>query len=135
MKKRLSFYFILVLLVFTVSSCSNEDEIITEETPTKSLTVEYNTISEKSLNTQSTSGDYFTLTLTVYDSETGEPLPYATVEIKGTTKGQITDAQGTCKIVVKPGDILVVSYLGYQPKEYKVIVSVSGAVYLAPILN
>ncbi len=50
----------------------------------------------------------------------GEPLIGATVLVKGTTKGTATDIDGNYTVNAKPGDILVVSYVGYVPSEVKV---------------
>lgn len=52
--------------------------------------------------------------------ETGIPLPGASVLIKGTTKGIITDLDGNFSIDVEPNAVLVVSYLGYSSKEVAV---------------
>lgn len=52
---------------------------------------------------------------TVVDMDTHEPLPSATVYINGTTKGTITDLDGTFELkdVSLPADV-VVSFVGYQ---------------------
>ncbi len=50
----------------------------------------------------------------------GEPLIGATVMVKGTQIGTATDLDGNYSINAKPGDILVVSYVGYLPTEVKV---------------
>lgn len=50
----------------------------------------------------------------------GEPLIGATVLVKGTQKGTATDIDGNYVVKAKPGDILVVSYVGYVPSEVKV---------------
>ena len=52
--------------------------------------------------------------------ENGEALIGATVTIKGTEKGTVTDAEGDFVISADPGDVLVVSYLGYVTKEIQV---------------
>ncbi|WP_158827708.1 TonB-dependent receptor [Mucilaginibacter lacusdianchii] len=50
--------------------------------------------------------------------ETGEPLPGATVKIKGTTKGGITNEKGEFTIGDVPDDaILVISFSGYKARE------------------
>ncbi|MCU0350860.1 MAG: carboxypeptidase-like regulatory domain-containing protein, partial [Flavobacterium sp.] len=47
-----------------------------------------------------------------------EPLPFATVLLKGTKQGTTTDDKGKYSLTVKPGNYtLVVSYLGYETKE------------------
>ena len=47
-------------------------------------------------------------------NENGEPLIGANVLIQGTSMGTITDIDGKFSIDAKPGDVLVVKYLGYQ---------------------
>lgn len=54
------------------------------------------------------------------DLNTGEPLIGASVQIKGTTVGIITDIEGRFKIDAKPGQTLVFSYIGYKTKEIKI---------------
>ena len=57
---------------------------------------------------------------TVTDANTGEEVIGATVKVKGSTGGSITDFNGGYKISVKPGATLEVSYVGYQTKSVKV---------------
>jgi TonB-linked SusC/RagA family outer membrane protein len=54
-----------------------------------------------------------TIAGTVLD-ENGEPIPGATITIKGTTRGVITDTDGTFTIQATPENQLEISYLGYQ---------------------
>lgn len=50
----------------------------------------------------------------------GEPLPGATVQIKGSTKGVIADMDGNFEFDDCPsGSVLVVSYIGMETKELK----------------
>lgn len=49
-----------------------------------------------------------------------KPLEDASVFIKGTQSGATTDKNGSFVIEAKEGDVLVVSMIGYQPKEVKV---------------
>ncbi|GAA4315411.1 TonB-dependent receptor [Compostibacter hankyongensis] len=56
----------------------------------------------------------------VRDSLTGKPLSGVTLQVKGSSTGTVTDAQGNYSLDVAPGAILVVSYLGYNPKEVPV---------------
>ncbi len=53
---------------------------------------------------------------TILDSK-GEPLQGALVVVKGTTRGVTTNAAGKFSIQCEQGSVLVVSFLGYQPKE------------------
>lgn len=47
----------------------------------------------------------------------GEPLPGATITIKGTTRSVVADANGSFSINVPPGAVLILSSVGYQSKE------------------
>jgi TonB-linked SusC/RagA family outer membrane protein len=58
------------------------------------------------------------VTGTVVASENGEPIIGASVIVKGTTNGAVTDFNGSYTISnVEPGATLLVSYVGYLPKE------------------
>ena len=48
-----------------------------------------------------------------------EPIIGASVVEKGTTNGGITDINGRFTLNVRPGAILKISYVGYQPQEVK----------------
>ncbi len=62
-----------------------------------------------------------TVTGTVLDETFGEPVPGATVLIKGTTRGVPTDLDGQFSIEVRPGDeILVISFVGYLAQEVEI---------------
>ena len=50
----------------------------------------------------------------------GRPLAGASVLVKGTKQGASTDAAGRFMIEVKPGQILVVSYIGYKTAEVRI---------------
>jgi TonB-dependent SusC/RagA subfamily outer membrane receptor len=53
--------------------------------------------------------------------DTGEPIIGATITIKGTTSGTITDLQGSYSLEgASSEDFLVVSYVGYETKEIPV---------------
>ncbi|MBC6368311.1 TonB-dependent receptor [Algoriphagus sp. AK58] len=50
-----------------------------------------------------------------------EPIPGALVLIKGTQKGTVTDIDGSFTIEAAPGEVLVVSFVGYNTKEVPVV--------------
>ncbi|MEO0525831.1 MAG: TonB-dependent receptor [Bacteroidota bacterium] len=52
--------------------------------------------------------------------ENGDPLPGASIVVKGTTTGATTDFDGNYSIDASQGDTLVVSYIGYETKEVTV---------------
>jgi TonB-linked SusC/RagA family outer membrane protein len=57
----------------------------------------------------------------VVDSKTGEPIIGATIAIKGTVLGTVTDIDGSFSLIVQDTNaILVVSFVGYEKKELPV---------------
>ena len=69
------------------------------------------------------------ITGTVVDKE-GKPVAGASVKVKGTTFGVATESDGTFKINVKTGDVLVVSAVNFASKQIKVGNQSSVAVVL-----
>ena len=67
-----------------------------------------------------------TVTGTVKDSSTGDPVPYAAIQLKGTMTGGMTDGDGVYSIGVPADGILVFSSVGYKDLE----VSVAGRAVL-----
>lgn len=56
----------------------------------------------------------------VTSSETKEPMPGASITIKGARKGGVaTDAKGNYTIKINKGQTLVFSFVGFDPVEYK----------------
>lgn len=55
---------------------------------------------------------------TVVD-ESGEPIIGATVVVKGTTNGTVTDFDGNFEVDAKVGDLLDISYVGYKSQQVK----------------
>lgn len=68
----------------------------------------------------------------VVKSPAGELLPGVSVQIKGTSKGTITDAKGNFSIAANPGDILIFSMIGYEAKSFTVGADKEISVSLAP---
>ena len=50
---------------------------------------------------------------------TGEAVIGANIVVKGTTNGTITDFDGNFTLNANKGDIIVISFIGYQPQELK----------------
>ncbi|MDO5569980.1 MAG: TonB-dependent receptor [Bacteroidales bacterium] len=71
---------------------------------------------------------------TVLD-ENNQPLPGATVQIKGSSRGVITDIDGTFTINVNENDVLIVSFIGYINSEIKVGNNTSMSISLKPQIN
>lgn len=51
------------------------------------------------------------------DDEDGMPLPGATVSVKGTKTGAITDFDGKFTLKADENSVLVISFMGYETKE------------------
>jgi len=73
-----------------------------------------------------------TLTGTVTDANNGDPLPGATVIIKGTSSGTATDMDGKFEIMAASGDVLVFSFIGYNSSEVPITDQTSVFVELSP---
>lgn len=50
----------------------------------------------------------------------GEPLIGVSIQVRGTTKGTVTDLDGKFTLMAKKGDFLRISYVGYISQEVKV---------------
>src|SRR5665647_46619 len=64
--------------------------------------------------------DVTTITGTVLEQSSGEPLIGVSVLVKGSTQGTMTDLNGAFSIKAKVGETLKVSYIGYTAQEVKV---------------
>jgi TonB-dependent SusC/RagA subfamily outer membrane receptor len=71
---------------------------------------------EKSRSKASTDNTKFILYGSVTDLES-EPLPGVNVRVKGSDRGTITDENGRYSIEVEKGGILLLSFLGFNPRE------------------
>ncbi|MDN3546923.1 SusC/RagA family TonB-linked outer membrane protein [Mucilaginibacter aquaedulcis] len=60
-----------------------------------------------------------TLTGKIVDNNTNEPVPGASVRVKNTSNGTMTDAQGMFKLNVANNAIIEITSIGYQPIEIK----------------
>ena len=67
--------------------------------------------------------------------ETGLPIPGATVHIKGSTKGVMTDLDGRFTISVQRGDQLMVSFLGYEEALFEYSGQKHESITLVPKCN
>ena len=70
----------------------------------------------------------------IVDDNTDMPLPSASIRIKNTSKGYVTDFDGNFEIYAKLGDTLVFSYMGMESKE---LISLKSpiSVRLKPTIN
>ena len=62
----------------------------------------------------------FNITGVVTDKKLKEPIIGASVIVKGTTYGTVTDLDGNFTLQVSKGNVLVISFIGYTTQEIKV---------------
>ena len=61
-----------------------------------------------------------TLSGTITDADNGEALIGATILVKGTSNGTVTDFDGNYSIDASTGDVLIISFTGYSTQEVTV---------------
>lgn len=67
--------------------------------------------------------------------DSGEPTIGATIQVKGTTNGTIADLDGKFTISCNQGDVLVVSYIGFQTQEVAVTSSTVNVVLQTDVIG
>ena len=68
---------------------------------------------------------------TITDAADGTPLPGATVVVKGTARGTVTNIDGNFTINVEPNSVLAISYVGYTSQEVEVQPNTTVSIELA----
>ena len=59
----------------------------------------------------------------IVKDEKGNPLPYASITVSGTTKGAITNSEGRYTLNLTPGSYtLVCQYVGFKKEEKSITV-------------
>lgn len=53
--------------------------------------------------------------------ETGQPLPGVTIVIEGTTKGTVTDLEGSFEISGEEGEVLIFSFIGFKEERFNIL--------------
>ncbi|RMG74216.1 MAG: hypothetical protein D6722_02745, partial [Bacteroidetes bacterium] len=64
--------------------------------------------------------------------EMGEPLPGASILVKGTQVGTFSDLEGYYRLRVPPGGILLIQYIGYESREIDLSTGPGGDISLLP---
>ncbi|MBO4372335.1 MAG: TonB-dependent receptor plug domain-containing protein, partial [Bacteroidales bacterium] len=67
--------------------------------------------------------------------DSGEPTIGATIQVKGTTNGTIADLDGKFTISCNKGDVLVVSYIGFQTQEITVSSSTVNVILQTDVIG
>lgn len=71
---------------------------------------------------------------TVKDQK-GEALPGASIMVKDTKQGVVTDTKGEFKIKAEPGKLLLINYMGYEPQAFAVKTAETITITLREIPN
>ena len=77
-------------------------------------------------------GQNLTVSGIVSDSSTGEGVPFASIQVKGTMTGASTDADGHYSITVPADAVLIFSSVGYETVEVPVAGNAKHDVVLSP---
>ncbi|NIG55502.1 SusC/RagA family TonB-linked outer membrane protein [Chitinophaga sp. Cy-1792] len=64
--------------------------------------------------------------------DNGEPLVGVSIQVKGTSKGTATDIQGSFSLQANPGDVLVVTYVGFAQQQITVGNNTTINIRMAP---
>src|SRR5690606_14384607 len=72
------------------------------------------------------------ITGTIVHAGTKEPLAGATIAVKGMQTIAISDQSGRFSIQADIGDVLIISYVGFQSREIKVTAANTGTSMLTP---
>ncbi|MFK7749790.1 MAG: carboxypeptidase-like regulatory domain-containing protein, partial [Kordia sp.] len=76
-------------------------------------------LNRKTKNNFKKQQDSIVISGTITD-DTGLPMPGATLLIKGNYHGKTTDFDGNFSMRIKPNDILIINYVGYESQEIKI---------------
>ncbi|RZT96207.1 TonB-linked SusC/RagA family outer membrane protein [Ancylomarina subtilis] len=85
-----------------------------------SILLSLSTLSVKAQITKAQELKKIKITGTLKCSEDNQPVVGATIIVKGTTNGVAADFDGNFIIVANPGDVLLISSIGYTSKEIKI---------------
>src|SRR5690625_5140271 len=61
-----------------------------------------------------------TISGTVKEADTGLPLTGATLTVEGTVTGTTTNGEGWFELSASPGDVILVSYIGFTTERFTV---------------
>lgn len=73
-----------------------------------------------------------TISGTVRDASNGDGLPGATLVIQGTSTGTATNYEGYFELEASPGDVLIVSFVGFEPLQVAVTNQLNYTIDLSP---
>jgi hypothetical protein len=117
---------------------AERNELIeTTRTPKADVHLADERIATPATVTKSRSSELLQVKGKVITSDNNMPLPGATISIKGTTKGAVTDASGNFSITVPDSEnrTLVASYIGMDSKEFEAKADSQVQVELRPSVS
>lgn len=81
---------------------------------------------QKSLAQTKNDSDLVQFTGFVVNHDSTKTIPYATIRIKGTSRGTYSDMQGYFSFVAKRSDVLVFTCIGFEPRYFKIPANTKG---------
>ncbi|MFO7824621.1 MAG: carboxypeptidase-like regulatory domain-containing protein, partial [Cyclobacterium sp.] len=81
--------------------------------------IETNALTDYLSNNELPEEEWVEISGTVVD-ENGQPIPGATILVEGTNKGTVTDIDGNFSIDADEGEVILVSFIGYQSQRITV---------------
>ena len=85
---------------------------------------------EEVKSVENSSDEKFNISGQVWEYPAKKPVPGASIIIRGTTTGTLTDKDGKFTLPVKKGDVLVVSYIGLQTQSVVVQADVNLGIWM-----
>ena len=85
---------------------------------------------EEVKSVENSSDEKFNISGQVWEYPAKTPVPGASIIIRGTTTGTLTDKDGKFTLPVKKGDVLVVSYIGLQTQSVVVQADVNLGIWM-----
>ena len=85
---------------------------------------------EEVKSVENSSDEKFNISGQVWEYPAKKPVPGASIIIRGTTMGTLTDKDGKFTLPVKKGDVLVVSYIGLQTQSVVVQADVNLGIWM-----
>ena len=119
-----------------ISDAKPEGLMIAEAKETDKLIAADEVLAPKPVQAKRASGIYNNIRGRIISSEDNQPIPGASVIVKGTDKGTMTDTGGNFSLIAEDAGnrMLVANFVGMESKEFKAVQDTSLEIKLEPSL-
>ena len=119
-----------------VSEAKREEIIVAEAIEPDQVVATDELLAPRPVQAKRASGIYAGIRGRIISSEDNQPIPGATVTVKGTGKGTVTDTGGNFSLGAEDAGnrMLVANFIGMEPKEFKAVQDTSLEISLEPSL-